>query len=258
MVDMNFRVKALRYMHVKGSVPGCSMFFQDKFDQNLKVVGYIFLVRDDRHNIILVETGMGMPPGPHGLKEQLFGDFCVEPGEDTTSLLRKEGLAPEQIDTLILTHLHTDHCWNVSLFPNAKLLFSRRGWEAIQTPRHPALFPDSIYPRSAYKDLKEKAWERVVLMDEQQEILPGIASFWVGGHSACSHAVTIQTQKGLVILTGDITFYYANLEENIPVAYNVNLAECYEGMDRIRSLGGIAVPTHDPEVLKRHPGGVIA
>lgn len=254
---MPFRVKALKYMHINIPVPGCAMFFQERLDQYVDVFGYFFLVSGNGHHI-LVDTGMGLPPEADEPKQQVFGHFCVEPGEDTTSLLQKEGLLPSDIDTIILTHLHTDHCWNVKLFPNARIYMSEKGWTAIQSPRHPALFPDAIYPQSVYQYLTDEVWSRVVLMRMEHEVLPGISTFWVGGHSECSHAVMIETGKGRVTLTGDIAFFYANLEENIPVAYNVNLAECYEGMDRIRSLPGTIVPSHDPEILRRNPGGVIA
>jgi glyoxylase-like metal-dependent hydrolase (beta-lactamase superfamily II) len=254
---MSYQVKALKYMHINIPVPGCAMFFQEKLDRNVEVFGYFFLLRDGHHNV-LVDTGMGLPPGRAGAKQQVFGHFAVEPGEDTTSLLAKEGLRPDDIDALVLTHLHTDHCWNTALFRNANIHLSKTGWDAVESPRHPALIPDAIYPRAVYRHLKEEASNRVVLMEREHAVLPGISTFWVGGHSACSQVVIVETAEGKVILTGDIVFFYANLEENIPVASNVNLAECYEGMDRIRSLPGLVVPSHDPEILERYPGGVIA
>ena len=59
---------------------------------------------------------MGLPPREKGPQRQMFGPFCVEADEDPVSLLSKEGLSPEDIDAVILSHLHSDHCWNVSLF----------------------------------------------------------------------------------------------------------------------------------------------
>jgi hypothetical protein len=41
------------------------------------------------------------------------------------------------------------------------------------------------------------------------------------------------------------------------VAYCHDLLECYRAMDRIRAEADIILPTHDPEVLVRHPGGRI-
>ncbi len=75
---------------------------------------------------------------------------------------------------------------------------------------------------------------------------------WVGTLHV-PHAVAVAAKKGRVNLTGDLAFFYGNLEENIPVASFFDLVECYEGMDHVRKLPGIVVPSHDPETLKRHP-----
>lgn len=254
---MAYSIKALKYMHIDIQVPGCAMFYQDKLDQHVEVVGYLFLIRNGVHNI-LVDTGIGLPPGEKAPQRQMFGHFCVEPGEDPVSLLSKEGLSPADIDTVILSHLHSNHCWNVDLFPHAEVFFSRHGWEAVLSPRHPALFPDADFPRPKYNYLKERAWDRVRLLEREQEVLPGIYTYWVGGHTPCSHIVVIDSLKGKVILTGDLAFYYANVEENIPVGAFFDLAECFEGMDLVRRLNGLVVPSHDPEILVRHPGGHIA
>ena len=41
-----------------------------------------------------------------------------------SNVLRQAGIGPREIDTIILTHLHFDHCANSELFPRA--LFSQR------------------------------------------------------------------------------------------------------------------------------------
>lgn len=77
--------------------------------------------------------------------------------------LRKAGVAPEQIDIVLCTHLHADHVgWNTALrdgrwvptFPNARYLFSRREceyWEGAQNPAmrndpRRGIYVDSVLP----------------------------------------------------------------------------------------------------------------
>ena len=77
--------------------------------------------------------------------------------------LAQSGLRPEDIDYVLCTHLHIDHCgWNTRLengkwvptFPNARYVFSRVEYEAAKAlaedPKMPPfmkyLFEDSIYP----------------------------------------------------------------------------------------------------------------
>ena len=42
------------------------------------------------------------------------------------------------------------------------------------------------------------------------------------------------------------------------MALCTNLAECYRALDRISREGDLILPNHDPLVLERYPGGVIA
>ena len=50
---------------------------------------------------------------------------------------------------------------------------------------------------------------------------------------------------------------YKNIEENIPIGLIQNLEEVLSAMERIKKNGGIIIPSHDPEILKRFPGGKI-
>ena len=56
---------------------------------------------------------------------------------------------------------------------------------------------------------------------------------------------------------GDTIFYYENLEKNHPVGLAVDIAECYEAMERVRQVADIFVPPHDPVLLQKYPDGVI-
>ncbi len=74
--------------------------------------------------------------------------------------LREAGVAPEDIDIVLCTHLHADHCgWNTRLvdgrwiptFPNAKYLFSRKEndrWDPRVThdKSRAELYGDSVLP----------------------------------------------------------------------------------------------------------------
>ena len=90
------------------------------------------------------------------------------------------------------------------------------------------------------------------------EVLPGIGAFYVGGHTLCSQAFTVQTKQGVAVFPGDTIFYYGNLEKRHPVGAAVSIAQCYEAMDRIAKLGGILVPPHDPLLLEKYPDGLVA
>lgn len=51
-----------------------------------------------------------------------------------SNVLRQAGIGPREIDTVILTHLHFDHCANSELFPRARFFLQRREWDFAQHP----------------------------------------------------------------------------------------------------------------------------
>lgn len=250
-----FSIKALRNSHLEADGP--IMFFQSKEHEPLDVFGYVWLLRGNGLTVV-VDSGIGDPSGDERPRLQDYGRFKCEPGEDTQSLLHGEGVSPDEVDYLVLTHLHWDHCANVKLFSEAKIVVSRRGLASVTSPRHPGLVPDGSFPRDVYSHLIGDAWSRVVLADDEFEVVPGLRTFWVGGHTECSQAVAAETAKGSVVFGGDTVFMYENIESNVPVAYLSSLAECYEAVDRIRDEADIVLPNHDPLVLERHPGGEVA
>lgn len=109
-----------------------------------------------RHHTILVDTCCG-----NGKDRPGFERFHML---DTPYLerLRAAGVAPEQVDYVMCTHLHVDHVgWNTRLldgrwvptFPNAKYVFSRveaDHWDPAKnkelTPAQAAIFIDSVLP----------------------------------------------------------------------------------------------------------------
>jgi glyoxylase-like metal-dependent hydrolase (beta-lactamase superfamily II) len=250
-----YALKAFRCAHIPFSIPGPVMFWQAKLEETVEVDSYFWLLQGRGHNI-LVDTGMG---SPHFHEDyQTIDLFRVEHGEDTLSLLKAHGLEPKDISHVILTHLHADHCLNLPLFPQAKILLSRRAWSAVFSPAHPAMVPAELYPPKILAYLTENQ-KRVHLVNDEEEVLPGIRCFWVGGHSPCSQCVAVDTKRGKVLLAGDLLFYWKNFDENIPVGYFTNLVEYYQAIDRIRGEDyDLIIPAHDPELLTRFQAGAIA
>jgi glyoxylase-like metal-dependent hydrolase (beta-lactamase superfamily II) len=209
---------------------------------------YIWLI-EGAEKPILVDTGPRDIEGfNRATAEYIPGGIVQNPGEDTVSLLKSKGLLPEDIGYVILTHFHPDHCSNLYLFPQAQILFTKKVF-----CEH---FPDKL-PVEVVEHIKRN-WERSTrLVDDNEEVLPGLKLFWVGGHSPCSQAILVATKLGNVVLTGDAVYLYKNFEENIPIGWT-DPAESLAAFERIRKAGAqIILPGHDPQVLERFPGGVI-
>lgn len=256
-----YSIKAIKFC--EQSVPGPQMFHMSHWGEWMVADFLLFILRRDDGKVMLVDTGLRdvdeiQPKIVAGAGYE--GRFRMDMAtQNVPLLLRKEGVDPADVEYVFLTHLHYDHCSNVRLFPNARYVVSRTGFHLTLDPPHPALCPDLIFPRDVLAHLAGEARDRLVLADDEApEIVPGIGAFYVGGHTLCSQAITVQTQRGLAVFPGDTIFYYANLEQNHPVGLAVDLLQCYQAMDRIRSSGAMLVPPHDPALLLRFPDGVVA
>jgi glyoxylase-like metal-dependent hydrolase (beta-lactamase superfamily II) len=150
------------------------------------------LIRTEKKNI-LVETGIG-----NKLPDKM-AQIYKQPAKLLDNL-HIAGVAPEDIDIVINTHLHFDHCgWNtvrrgdqfVATFPKAKYYVQEHEWEhgRLQLER------DAVsYMSPNYDPLLENG--QMVLINGDLELLPGIAVKVFPGHTANMQAVTIESGEG--------------------------------------------------------------
>ena len=82
---------------------------------------------------IMVDTGMG--PGPHPSRANRTGDMINQ--------LKISGVNPEDVDLVLITHMHIDHVgWNIDYsgsepkptFPNARYLAPQLDWDHFTKP----------------------------------------------------------------------------------------------------------------------------
>ena len=162
--------------------------------------------------------------------------------------LRKFGLTPEDIGHVFITHLHFDHVDDLLEYKNAKVYIGRREWEGALRAAPNWAHGKILHEFSNNPDCKK----RLVVVDDE-EIMPGIESFWVGGHTPGSTAYCVNTAHGKAVLTGDTVSLLGNIEKNIAPGVHTNLDECMAAMKKIREKADIVLPSHDPGTLKRWP-----
>jgi glyoxylase-like metal-dependent hydrolase (beta-lactamase superfamily II) len=255
-----YTIKAVKFC--EQSVPGPQMFFMSRWDEWYVADFLLFILRRDDGQVMLVDCGIRdvdeiQPLVIAGVGER--GRFRMDMGtQNVPLLLRKEGIEPEDVEYVFLTHFHYDHCSNAKLFPNAKFVVSRTGWHLTLDPPVPGLCPDTLYPRDILAYLASEARDRLILVDDEEpEIIPGVGAFYVGGHTLCSQAFTVNTREGVAVFPGDTVFYYENLEENHPIGLAYDIVQCYQAMERCRQEADVFVPPHDPLLLERYPDGVV-
>jgi glyoxylase-like metal-dependent hydrolase (beta-lactamase superfamily II) len=195
---------------------------------------------------ILVDTFIREPSTPNwGNAVETRQEWSFE------AQLKKHDLKPQDIGIIIHTHLHFDHSGNDALFPNAKIYIQNRELEYAATLTDPRSL--QLFDKRDIADLVDRFRERLVLVDGEQEIADGVKLVWVGGHTAGSQAIYVETDEGTAIITGDACYVYDNIEKNIPTGIFFNYGECIKAMDRFRKEGRFIVVSHDLQVLDRYP-----
>jgi glyoxylase-like metal-dependent hydrolase (beta-lactamase superfamily II) len=193
-----------------------------------------------------------------------YGDKRTEmnrqDSERPVAALASIGLKPSEVQYIFITPLQAYADANISKFPDAKGIFiSRKGWiEDFFAPPPPSSgFPRKlVIPDDQVIYLTTQALDRVHLVEDGDEVLPGIRTLWAGVHHRSSMAISIPTESGKVVIS-DCFFKYGNIEKNHPLGVNESLEEGRHTYERIRREADLTIPLYDPEVYIRFPDGII-
>jgi len=215
--------------------------------------------------IILVETGAG-----DKWDAKRRGIYAFEGQPRLPEQLAAHGVRPEQVDIVVNTHLHFDHCgWNtrlvngkaVPLFPNARYVVQRGELEHARNPSErdrASYFPDNFAPME-----ESGQWW---LLDGDQEILPGIDLIRAPGHNADMMCVKLSGGGQTAMLLADLAPTAAHLPPPWIMAFDLYPLQTLENkkkwIPKLAQGGWLAIFAHDPKVraayLREKDGKVVA
>jgi glyoxylase-like metal-dependent hydrolase (beta-lactamase superfamily II) len=180
------------------------------------------LLLDNGKDIILIETGIG------NKSNQKFIDmFSIEQSKfPLKDELNKNGYELEDITYVILTHLHFDHVGGATLFngtdivptfPNAKYIISKSNWDAAINPN----------PRDRASYLLEncipiKEHSQLVLVEDNCEIMDGIDSISVYGHTTGQQLIKISTINDTLVFCSDLIPLKSHIKIPWIMGYDLN------------------------------------
>lgn len=159
-----------------------------------------YLVRTPRHTV-LIDTCIGCNKSISS-----FPNWNNRQDRTWLDRLGTAGVAPEEIDYVFCTHLHSDHCgWNTRLrdgrwvptFPNARYMFSRLEYSAAEE-RNADSFRESVLP------VMEAGQAVIVEMDHAID-----DSLWLQttpGHTVGHYAVTMASNGARASMCGDLIY----------------------------------------------------
>jgi glyoxylase-like metal-dependent hydrolase (beta-lactamase superfamily II) len=203
------------------------------------------LIRTGRENV-LVETGIGEKLSP-----KMQAIHAHEPA--LLDNLRAGGVDPAEIDVVINTHLHFDHCgWNTRLengrvvpsFPNARYFAQRTEVEHA----HRQLERDRVsYLTDNYDPLIESG--QMTLLDGDAEIVPGISVRVYPGHTASMQAVIARSGRQTACYISDLVPTTAHADLTWVMAYDLYPLQTIESRKRFYAAAipekWLVVFTHD-------------
>lgn len=204
------------------------------------------VVRTGDHTV-LIETGIG-----NKLPERMAEVYGMP--AQLLENLSAAGVAPEDIDIVINTHLHFDHCgWNtyrqggkaVPAFPRAKYYVQEGEWRHAREQHE----RDRVsYMTDNYDPLVENG--QMQLVNGDQEIVPGISVKVFPGHTRHMQAVMIESAGQKACYISDLIPTVAHLDLTWVMAFDLFPLETIESRKRYYAQAipekWLTIFTHDP------------
>jgi glyoxylase-like metal-dependent hydrolase (beta-lactamase superfamily II) len=227
--------------------------FRDGYGEIIEFPVFAFLLEGNNKKI-LIDTGMS--DTEHSVK--YHHDGRQEEGQAIHEQLAKLGISPDEIDMIIFTHLHWDHCYNLEYFQSAELVASKKEYEFAMNPI-PFYWGSYEYPPAT--GLPPPFADRQFTLTEGVcEIMPGIEIFPTPGHSPGHIGVSVNTTDGNYVMVGDLMFLRDNMKPKeekgwplTPPGRFCNILEIWESIEEVmrRVDPDHVLMTHDPSQLNR-------
>jgi glyoxylase-like metal-dependent hydrolase (beta-lactamase superfamily II) len=219
------------------------MYFKDR-GINIKMPVVSFYIKGGKQNI-LVDTG-----APVDILEKYHPGKPVREVQSFETALGSQGLTPDDIDIVIQTHLHFDHCGYTARCRSAKVIVQEDELKFALAPH-----PVCALPYSA--ELLQGLRLQTVAGDV--DITEGIRVLLTPGHTPGGQSVAIETPKGTAIITG-----FCSIDETFNVSaeiralnpgllvyapgFHTDAILAFESALRVKGLADILVPSHSLEL----------
>ena len=162
--------------------------------EEYNVTFWCWAVWNETHKI-LIDTGIH-PEDEHPWYTNV--PIKIAPEEKLPVQLKEHlGWEPEDVDIVIHTHLHYDHAGNDYLFKNAKFIIQRDEFEyGMNCPETGFGF---AFNKKRY-DKNAVPYFNWILLDGEEQVLPGIICFPTHGHTVGHQSILINTEEGACLL----------------------------------------------------------
>ncbi len=222
-------------------------FLQADEKNRIELAFNLLLIRSEDKNI-LIDTGLGNKLSDKVKKIYSPSKFIL------LESLAELGLDRNDIDIVVLTHLHFDHAGGVTsiinnqkvlTFPNAIHIFQKKEWEV-------AKYPDELNKASYNFEedlqlLEEKG--NYKLIDGDFQLTKDVVLELVGGHSEGTQVIRIESENELAYFPGDILPMEVNRHLAVTTSFDINRKDTFKAkkkiLSEIKERDGIIFLGHD-------------
>ncbi len=219
----------------------------DFHDAESDLAYYVWVARRGSE-IYVIDTGFEESAGLER------GRKLLVPVHEGLALL---GVSADNVEHIILTHLHYDHAGSLDRFPNATFHIQDQE-AAFATGRcmcHPVL-RNPFNVNDILSFVRQLFNGKVEFHNGTAELTPGLTVHLVGGHTAGLQIVRVWTRRGWVVLASDASHLYGHMQHGVPFPIVHNIEALLEGHKRVLQLADSpdhVIPGHDPEVMRLYP-----
>lgn len=211
-----------------------------------------FLVRGAACGDILFDLGCPAPsvppvPGrPRVVDHRTVGDA-----------LRAVGSDPADVTTVVVSHLHWDHCVGLDDLPNARLVAQRAELQFAFTPD-----PEQWRPYDSWEVGRSPSWitalDRTEAVDGVVSLAAGLMVVPTPGHTPGSQSLLVEGEDRSLLLCGDLFLDYDTFDGlvprpgarpvRVPPGIHHDIRAWRRSVDLVVRNRWTPVPSHDPRV----------
>lgn len=155
---------------------------------------------------ILIDTGF--------TNQSYIKLFHITNYKRPSEILKQNGIQPEAITDIILTHGHFDHAGGISDYPSAAIIISSAESEEIKKGKYGNSICRDFINRGSITEFPDTYRLNDILTVKK-----------IGGHTAGSSVVYLSSGDNRFCFTGDEIYSVRSLDENIPNGSAVNTAD---------------------------------
>ena len=241
-----YQVFALKYAH-REARRSDHFIGGDPHDGPMPMDYFVWAIVGDGRTII-VDCGFDAPVAARRGRQLL---------RHPVDSLRLLGIEPDEVEDVVLTHLHYDHVGNLDRFPRARFHLREPDlhYAVGRHMRHGHL-------RAAFEVedvvalVRLNYAGRVDFHEGVVALAPGVTLHPGPGHSPGLQFVRVETKRGAVVLASDVSHFYENIEQGRPFVIAVDVPAMFESFAAVRVAAASPahiVPGHDPLVMARYP-----